>query len=117
MKRVLTLALCAFCAAPAAAFEGRYVAGTKAYSQELTIRKSPDGSFSVEALVATKGCTGAATAQGHAQGETLVAAATQDGETCTLTLSRKARRFLLEEEHCLYFHGAACEFAGAYRKR
>jgi hypothetical protein len=35
----------------AARFAGRYVAGSKAYSQGLTITKRPDGSFDVRADV------------------------------------------------------------------
>jgi hypothetical protein len=106
-----------FAAGAAAAFEGRYVAGSKAYSQELRITKRPDGRFDVTADVATRGCAGEVEAAGASEGDTLRAEAKFENETCALTLRRTRKGVSVEEDHCLPFHGAACEFSGDYRKK
>ena len=56
----------AFLAAHGAfAFEGRYVAGDKAYRQELEIKKRADGGFDLTAVVGTEGCSGYVDARGR----------------------------------------------------
>ncbi|MGJ0392804.1 MAG: hypothetical protein ACR650_08625 [Methylocystis sp.] len=103
--------------ADASAFEGRYVAGSKSYSQEIEIKKSGDGGYSVEASVATRGCTGEFDGAGAVAGDLLRATAVLEKESCTLILRRKKKGVSVEEENCLPFHGASCEFSGDYRKR
>ena len=69
----------AFLAAHGAfAFEGRYVAGDKAYRQELEIKKRADGGFDLTAVVGTEGCSGYVDARGAANGDTLRAEALED---------------------------------------
>lgn len=117
--RVRTLALGAalFAAEGAAAFEGRYVAGSKSYVQELRVAKQADGRFKIDADVATPGCAGEVEAVGALQGDALKATAALDAENCTLTLRRTKKGVSVEEDNCLLFHGAACEFSGDCRKR
>ena len=108
----------AFLAAHGAfAFEGRYVAGDRAYRQELTIKKRADGRFDVTAVVGTEGCSGFIDARGAADGDMLKAEAGFDGGTCVLTLRRTRTGVRVEAENCESFHGASCEFDGDYRKR
>jgi hypothetical protein len=98
-------------------FEGRYVAGDRAYRQELTVKKRADGRFDVTAVVGTEGCSGLVDARGAAEGETLKAEAEFDGGTCDLMLRRTRTGVRVQEENCESFHGASCEFDGDYRKR
>ena len=99
------------------AFEGRYVAGDRAYRQELTIKKRADGRFDVTAVVGTQGCSGFIDARGAADGDIMKAEAEFDGENCVLTLRRIKTGVRVEAENCESFHGASCEFDGDYRKR
>jgi len=103
----------------AAPFAGRYVAGSKAYSQGLEITKRPDGSFDVRADVGTQGCTGWIVARGAADGEKLKAQAkTDDNATCVLELRRTNKGVRVDEgDNCSYFHGFSCEFNGDYREK
>ena len=102
----------------ALAFEGRYVAGSKDYRQELTIKKRADGRFGVTAVVGTEGCSGlVADALGAAEGDTLKVETTDGNYTCVLVLRRTKKGVSVEDDHCLDFHGPSCEFAGDYRKR
>jgi hypothetical protein len=71
------------------AFEGHYVAGDRAYRQDLTIKKRADGRFDVSAVVGTEGCTGLVDARGAVEGDALKAEAGFDGGTCVLALARK----------------------------
>jgi hypothetical protein len=108
----------AFLAAHAAlAFEGRYVAGDKAYRQDLTITKRADGGFDVTAVVGTEGCSGLIDARGAAHGDMLKAEAGFEGGTCVLALRRTKSGVKVQAENCASFHGASCEFDGDYRKR
>jgi hypothetical protein len=110
----------AFLAAHGAfAFEGRYVGGDRTYLQELTIKKSADGGFDVSAFVGKKGCAGSVDASGSAEGDTLKAEAENEvhGGTCVLTLRRTKTGLRVQEDNCIEFHGASCDFEGVYRKR
>lgn len=110
----------AFLAAqPALAFEGRYVAGSKDYRQELTITRRADGRFDVTAVVGTEGCSGmVADALGVADGETLRAEAREDTYTCVLDIRRTKKGLSVKEgDGCLNFHGPSCEVSGNYHKR
>jgi hypothetical protein len=108
----------AFLAAHGAfAFEGRYVAGDRAYRQDLTIKKRADGRFDVTAVVGTEGCTGLVDARGAADGDMLKAEAEFDGGICVLKLRRTKTGVGVQAENCEFFHGASCEFDGDYRKR
>ena len=115
--RAIALGAALLAADGAAAFEGHYIAGSKSYVQELRVAKQADGRFRIEADVATPGCAGEVEAFGALQGDMLKATAAFDTENCTLTLRRKKKGVSVEEDHCLPFHGAACEFSGDYRKR
>lgn len=99
------------------AFEGRYVGGDSAYRQELTIKKRAGGGFDVTAVVGTEGCTGLVEARGGAAGDALKAKATFDGGICVLSLRRTKSGVTMQTENCDFFHGAACDFDGAYRRR
>lgn len=103
----------------AAPFAGRYVAGSKAYSQELEITRLPNGSFAISAVVGTQGCAGSIDARAAADGENLKAQAkTDDNATCILELRRTNKGIRVDEgENCSYFHGFSCEFTGDYRKK
>jgi hypothetical protein len=79
------------------AFEGRYVAGDKAYRQELEIKKRADGGFDLTAVVGAEGCSGYVDARGAATGDML--------------------RAEVQPENCESFHGPSCDFEGNYRKR
>ena len=108
----------AFLAAHGAfAFEGRYVAGDRAYRQELTIKKRADGRFDVTAVVGTGDCSGVVDARGATDNDTLKAEAKFDGGTCVLKLRRTNTGVSVKAENCDFFHGASCEFDGDYRKR
>ncbi len=104
-------------ASSAAAFEGRYAAGSKRYAQSLVVAKRADGRFDVTANVATRGCAGEFEGVGARDGDVLRAEAKFESETCALTLRRTKKGVSALEDHCLPFHGAACEFSGDYRKR
>lgn len=104
----------------AMAFEGRYVAGTKDYRQELTIKKRPDGRYTVTGVVGTEGCSGLISdAVGAAAGDTLRAEAKEDDQTCVLVIRRTRKGVHVEEQSggCLDFHGPSCEVSGDYRRR
>ena len=104
----------------AAPFAGRYVAGSKAYSQEIRYKPSlPNGSFAISAVVGTQGCAGSIDARAAADGENLKAQAkTDDNATCILELRRTNKGIRVDEgENCSYFHGFSCEFTGDYRKK
>jgi hypothetical protein len=104
-------------AGQAPAFEGRYTAGDKLYSQALTITKS-GGRLRGTASVATRGCVGEFDGAGIPQGEELVLRASLDGRECRLTLRRTAPSAIeVSEDQCLTFHGAACEFSGSYKRQ
>jgi hypothetical protein len=99
------------------AFEGHYVAGDKAYRQDLTIKKRPDGRFDVSAVVGAEGCSGLVDARGAVEGDVLKAEAGFDGGTCVLALRRTKMGVSVQSENCEFFHGASCDFDGDYRKR
>ena len=99
------------------AFEGRYVGGDRTYRQELTIKKRADGGFDVTAVVGTEGCSGIVEARGGAGGGAMKAEAAFDGGTCVLTLRRARSGVSVQTETCDFFHGAACDFDGDYRRR
>jgi hypothetical protein len=99
------------------AFEGRYVAGDRAYRQELTIKKRADGRFDITAVVGTEGCSGLVDARGAADGDMLKAEAEFDGGTCVLALRLTKTGVNVQAQNCDFFHGASCEFDGDYRKR
>jgi hypothetical protein len=103
----------------ALAFEGRYVAGSRDYRQELTIARRADGRFKATAVVGTEGCAGlVADALGAADGDTLKVEAKEDNYTCVLTIRRTTKGVSVEEgDGCLNFHGPSCEVSGNYRKR
>jgi len=101
----------------AVAFEGRYVGGDRNYRQELTIKKRADGRFDVTAVVGTEGCSGLVEARGGAGGDALKATAAFDGGTCVLTLRHAKSGVSVHTENCEFFHGAACDFDGDYRRR
>jgi hypothetical protein len=101
------------------AFEGRYVAGSRDYRQELTIARRADGRFKATAVVGTEGCSGlVADAVGAADGDILKVEAKEDNFTCVLTIRRTAKGVSVEEgDGCLNFHGPSCEVGGDYHKR
>lgn len=101
----------------AVAFEGRYVGGDRSYRQELTIKKRADGRFDVTAVVGTEGCSGLVEARGEADRDALQAKAAFDGGTCVLSLRRAGPGVSVQTENCGFFHGAACDFDGDYRRR
>ena len=108
----------AFLAAQGAfAFEGRYVGGDKTYRQQLTIKKRADGRFDVTAVVGTEGCSGLVEAHGEAGRDALQAKAAFDGGTCVLSIRRAKSGVSVQTENCGFFHGAACDFDGDYRRR
>lgn len=98
------------------AFEGRYVAGDKAYRQELEIKKRADGGFELTAVVGMDGCSGYVDARGAANGDTLRAESLED-KTCVLAISRTKKGVRVQPENCESFHGPSCDFEGDYRKR
>jgi hypothetical protein len=106
-------------AGAALAFEGRYVAGSKDYRQELVIKRLADGRFNVTAVVGTEGCSGLVSdAIGTADGDLLKAEAKEDNYTCVLEVRRTAKGVSVKEGGgCLTFHGPSCEVSGDYRKR
>ncbi len=107
----------AFLAARGAlAFERRYVAGDKAYRQELVIKKRADGGFDLTAVVGTEGCSGYVDARGAANGDALRAEALEN-KTCVLEISRTKEGVRVQSENCESFHGPSCDFEGDYRKR
>ena len=89
MRRVSAIAFGAvfLFAEDAVGFDGRYVAGDRAYRQELTIAKRADGGFDVTAVVGTEGCSGLVEARGEENGDTLKAEALED-KTCVLSVRR-----------------------------
>jgi hypothetical protein len=99
------------------AFEGHYVAGDRAYRQELTIKKRADGRFDVSAVVGTEGCTGLVDARGAVEGDALKAEAGFEGGTCVLAVRRTKTGVSVHTRNCQFFHGASCDFDGDYRKR
>ncbi len=101
----------------ASAFEGRYVAGDRAYQQDLTIKKRAHGRFDITAVVGTAGCTGSVDAHGAEHGDLIRAQAAFDGGTCVLELRRTKKGVSARAENCEFFHGASCDFDGDYRKR
>jgi hypothetical protein len=101
----------------ASAFEGRYVAGSNSYSQDIEIKKSSDDSYNVRASVASQACTGDFDGAGPVAGDVLRATAVMETDKCTLVLRRTKKGVSVEEENCLPFHGVACDFTGEYRKR
>jgi hypothetical protein len=120
----LTRSVFVFCAASlaseaASAFEGRYIAGSKDYRQELVIKRLADGRFNVTATVGTEGCSGlVADAIGSADGDTLKAEAKEDNYTCVLEVRRTMKGVSVKEgDGCLAFHGPSCEVSGDYRKK
>ncbi len=119
MTSALAFGAAFFASQAALAFEGRYVAGSKDYRQELTIKHRADGRFDVTAVVGTEGCSGmVADALGAADGDTLKAEAKEDNYTCVLVIRRTKKGVSVEEEDgCLNFHGPSCEVSGDYRKR
>jgi hypothetical protein len=98
------------------AFEGRYVAGDKAYRQELEIKKRADGGFELTAVVGMDGCSGYVDARGASNGDTLRAESLED-KTCVLAISRTKKGVRVQPENCESFHGPSCDFEGDYRKR
>ena len=104
-------------ARPVLAFEGRYAAGDKLYSQALTITKSGPR-LRGKASVATRGCVGEFDGTGGPKGDTLLLPAAVDGLECRLTVRRAAgSTIVVDEDQCLTFHGAACEFSGTYKRQ
>ena len=93
------------------------MAGDKLYSQALTVTQAGDR-LRGKASVATRGCVGEFDGTGRPQGDTLLLRAAVDGLECRLTVRRAAgSTVVVDEDQCLTFHGAACEFSGTYKRQ
>jgi hypothetical protein len=81
----------------------------------MTITQGPGGTYRVNIEIAARRCMGSIDARGRLTGRTLIATATNGGETCTLTIEPAGSGLSVRENQCLYFHGASCEFDGIYQ--
>lgn len=113
------LSVLAWSVSAAPAFDGEYEFSEGGYSQSIEIKKKPNG-YSVLMAVGMEGCSGAFEGSGTVEGDTLVAKL--DGEDakddpCRLRITRKGNRLKVEEQECLAWHGASCDFNGTLRKR
>lgn len=99
---------------PAEAFEGRY----RTIDGSMTIRPVGGGMLKVDAEIGSRSCVGVISARGRAQGDRLVAEATEYGEICRLDIRRKGGALTVTESGaCAAFHGANCNYTGSYTSR
>jgi len=107
-------------ATPAASygFEGHHVGGRGNYRQDAEITKSADGKYEASLTVGTPGCSGGFDGQGKIEGEALLLSPKEPfgaDDKCRITVRRKGAGLDIEEDACLAWHGASCEFSGHYR--
>jgi hypothetical protein len=102
------------------AFEGKWE--NSAYMSVAATIVKDGGGYSVKLETSTKGCGGEVEGKATAEGDVLTLSAPNDdatyGKACIVTLTKKGKRLVMEEvEGCLFWHGAACEFAGTMKKK
>jgi hypothetical protein len=118
--RIYTFAaiLCGFtlAAANAADFAGKYTFSRGGYSQEADIALAADGAYKVEVYAGTDGCSGAFEGVGNIEGANLVARTTEKDDACRLVFSRTRAGVRIDEDNCLNWHGASCDFNGTLRR-
>ncbi len=117
--RRLALAL-ALAAVPAAsfAFEGNWRGGRGNYQQDADITKTADGTWEASLTVGTPGCSGGFDGVGKVEGDALLLRPKEPfgaDDKCVMTVKRKGAGLEIEEDGCLAWHGASCEFSGKYR--
>ena len=98
-------------------FGGKYDASKDSYRHSATITRTPNGSYKVNVSVSMRGCLGAFDGIGKIEGATLVARTTEKDDTCRLTISKTSNGIAVNEDKCMAWHGASCEFSGTLRKR
>lgn len=116
---LLLLTLGVFRSSPGLAFEGEYRAGDRSYRQKLVIKRQGDGSYKVEFVVGTEGCSGFFDGLGRLEGGTLIVRSpppVEPEDKCVVSIVRNGAKLEVTEEDCGW-HGASCEFAGTYRRR
>ena len=105
--------------ASATAFEGAY----ETDYQTLKIRKEPGTKFEIKIDIGAQGCAGGIVAPATAKDGKLVSTRghvpgdLMQTEPCRLTVAKTKKGVRVDEEGCLYFHGAACEFSGDYVRK
>lgn len=102
----------------AMAFEGRYLNKRGGMEQEATITRRPGGDYKVVLDVAVRGCIGSFEGVGVSRKDSLLAQAHDpDDGGCKITIRKTRNGIAVKEDACSYWHGAACEFSGNYRKK
>ena len=103
----------------AAAFEGKYASSKSGYRQSAEIARTAAG-YSVSIAVGTKGCSGLFEGAGTVQGSKLVARVNDPDakdDKCRIEISRSPKGIVVQEDQCMTWHGASCDFEGTLRKR
>ena len=101
----------------AMAFEGHYLNKRGGMEQEATITRRPGGDYKVVLDVAVRGCTGAFEGVGAKIKGGLLAQNHAPDDACKITIRKTRNGIAVKEDACSYWHGAACEFSGNYRKK
>jgi hypothetical protein len=121
LRRLFIATALALIAAPslavAADFEGKYTAHRGGYRQEAEIARAADGTYKVGVYVGIEGCSGAFEGIGKIEGAKLIAHLNEKDDACRLVISRTRTGVKIEEDGCITWHGASCDFNGTLRKR
>ncbi|RYE39759.1 MAG: hypothetical protein EOP21_10305 [Hyphomicrobiales bacterium] len=118
--RTTLIALFAF-ACPAIAqaqnLSGTYTSDRAGMEQQAIITPTGNGGQSVKLSVSAERCVGKLDAIGRMQGDALVASPPKTDDSCRITIRKTGNGISIDEDKCLYWHGAACEFSGPYGRK
>ncbi|MBA9062731.1 MULTISPECIES: hypothetical protein [Methylobacterium] len=121
----ILIALTLFAFPVQAAGPGRQATGTferkeDGYEQGVVVKASGASGYVAEFSVGSRGCGGGVTMKGRSTGpRTILFSKTENGQTCRIMArySPDLRSVALEEDGCLTWHGASCEFQGTLTRK
>jgi hypothetical protein len=100
-------------ATDAFAFEGSYSFNRQDVSRTARIVSTGDNVYRVDLGVTARNCTGELEAYGEVEGGRLVVTPPTQDETCRVSITRRGSSIIVnEEDSCLEYHGASCDFSG-----
>ena len=97
---------------------GHYRTGQRPAYSDIVISKRNATSYAVKVEVARGACTGEIEATGTVHGGKLVTVPPDSYVSCILTISKTPGGIsVAQSDGCSAYHGAACEFEGAYPRQ
>ncbi|MGU3467599.1 hypothetical protein ACLBXO_22385 [Methylobacterium sp. C33D] len=116
---LLLVSAVAHATGPGAKATGTFEHKEDGYEQGVEVKVAGAAGFTAEFSTGIKGCGGGVTMKGRPTGpDTIVFSKTEGGQTCRITARYTSgfRSVVLEEQGCMMWHGASCEFQGTLKR-